>query len=147
MEGECDLITRINDRMNEWALWVGRREGDGLGFPRECPYTRLVASYGKIFQAEMNERAWEIDQAIRAGGEADMCFAKVFYLAPGTAEQKAKELAVSPRRLFELLDRLHNRILGWLNGYYARGEMMRERNRLSCAHSYDINPVHMESCV
>ena len=59
------IIPYVNSRLVLWAEWVLKREDGATGFPRECPYTRLVARGGGAgFVMDVDGEAMEVDKAL-----------------------------------------------------------------------------------
>lgn len=111
------MIVYINTRLNEWADWSIRRESNGLGYPRECSYTRMQARSGAGFAPETNERAWEVEQAVQSLGDVSKQVIIEMYLKTGTAEQKARSCQCCARTMFNRLHHAHVLIMEFLNMY------------------------------
>lgn len=111
--------TYINDRLNQWALWLLQRTGGGLGYPHQSAFTRMAGG-GRCttyISPDINERAWEIEKAVQSlRVELKECVI-VFYCKPGTIEQKLRELGCSRFTLYARLDRAHALILDALNEF------------------------------
>lgn len=59
------MINYVNTRMVLWSEWVLKREDGATGYPRECPYTRLVArGGGSGFVMDVDGDAMEVDKAL-----------------------------------------------------------------------------------
>ena len=115
--------TYINDRLNQWALWVALRASGGIGYPTRCAFVRLAGGddLGSRIPAGVDEQAWEVEQAIQAlRPELKDCVFE-FYCRIGTTEQKARNLHCCLKTMYLRLDRAHGLILDSLNGY-ACGE-------------------------
>lgn len=119
----------INTRCNQWADWYVRRQASGLGYPRECPYTRLQARGGDGYQLTVDEAAWEIHQAIHGLIEEEKLAVKSFYLVSGTIEHKIRVAGCSIPTLYRRIDRAHNRIMEWLNDLAAGVEHVHPAKR------------------
>ena len=61
----------LDIRLANWADWVMRREDGGLGFPKECPYTRLQGRSEGGFVPTESCDAWVIEKAVSALKLAD----------------------------------------------------------------------------
>lgn len=108
--------TYINSRLNLWALWSAQRTSGGLGFPRECSYTRLAARTSSGFiSPNFNEDAWLVEQAVQSLPVYLKETVKSFYLETGTIDQKAKDLHCERRTVYSRIDRAHDHIMDWLN--------------------------------
>lgn len=101
------MILYINERLNEWAEWALKREDGGLGYPRECSYTRLQARSGSGFVPVDNERAWDVERAVQELGGVSKQVITEMYLRTGTAEQKARSCQCCVRTLFNRLHHAH----------------------------------------
>lgn len=114
MGDESDYIKR---RLVQWAEWSLQRDSGGLGFPRECPYTRMQARSGTggFFSPDIDVDAMEIEEAVRDLPDHLRLTIRVFYVAPGTIEQKARDLGCCRQRVYGRIERAHAMILGWLN--------------------------------
>lgn len=117
--------TYINDRLNHWAQWRIQRVQGAEGYPRQSAFARLGGGgeidYSTRLPPDVNEQAWEVEQAVQAlQPELKQCV-MVFYCEVGTAEQKAKDCRCCRDTLYARLDRAHGKILDILNGY-ACGE-------------------------
>jgi len=61
------IIQYVNSRMVLWSEWALKREDGSIGFPSECPYTRLVArSGGSGYKPDVDGDAMEVDKALSA---------------------------------------------------------------------------------
>jgi DNA-directed RNA polymerase specialized sigma24 family protein len=110
------MIDYINARCNQWVLWHRRGQDNGLGFPRECAYTRLDGrTPGKVSQPPVDEAAWEIERAVRALEHELNKVVIQFYLKRGTSEDKARACQCHRDTLYARLHTAHIRILEWLN--------------------------------
>jgi hypothetical protein len=113
------VIVYINNRCNQWADWCTRRKVGGLGFPRECCYTRLEARGGNGNSSLIDEAAWEIHQAVGDLPPVLQTAVMVFYLGKGTVDQKARDCLCARRTLFDRIQMAHVRIMDWLNAEAA----------------------------
>lgn len=113
------MILHINNLLNEWADWALSENRCGLGYPRQAPFTRLTPGSKRHFAPEINERAWETEQAVRALPLELRDTVVAFYCYVGTAETKADDLRVNRVTLYKRIDRAHQLIMDWLNDYYA----------------------------
>lgn len=59
------MIPYVNSRLVLWSEWVLKREASALGYPRECPYTRLMARAGGAgYKPDIDGDAMEVDKAL-----------------------------------------------------------------------------------
>lgn len=120
------MIVYINDRLNQWADWRLRRDDNGIGYPRQCPYTRMATnSGGGFYSPEINEAAIEIDQAVCALRDDLRLVVMVMYTHTSTTEQKAKDCGVSVRTFWRVLHQAHVRVMEWLNDAHERADVAR----------------------
>lgn len=106
----------IKTRLNQWAEWSLQRDSGGLGFPRECSYTRMQARSGSagFMSPDIDVDAMEIESAVSELPEPFRTTVRVFYIAPGTIEQKARDLGIHRTRVYSRIERAHTMILGWI---------------------------------
>ena len=109
------MIVYINARLNAWAEWHARRGDSGLGFPRECSYTRLQARSGSGFKAEVDDAAWETHRGVNALIIERRAAVFSFYVRRGLVIQKARDCGCSVATLYRRIDAAHQDLLGWLN--------------------------------
>lgn len=108
--------TYINSRLNIWAQWSLQRTSGGLGFPSECPYTRLAARTSNgLTSPAINEEAWLVEKAVQSLPDYLKETVRVFYIGKGTVEQKAKDLRCSRDTVYARIERAHGQIMDWLN--------------------------------
>jgi DNA-directed RNA polymerase specialized sigma24 family protein len=88
----------------------------GLGYPRECSYTRLIERSGNGFHSpNFDEDAWLVEKAIQSLPDSLKDTVQVFYLRVGTIEQMAKELHCHRVTIYARIDVAHSKIMDWLN--------------------------------
>ena len=110
------MIVYINERLNQWADWRLRHEDNGIGYPRQCPYTRMTPSSGSGFYSpELNEAAMEIDTAVCALPDNLRLVVMVMYTRTSTCKQKARDCQVAERTFFDRLHRAHVLLMEHLN--------------------------------
>jgi len=109
------VIPYINQRCNEWVAWIRRRDDGGLGYPKECCYTRLQGrGPPNGYLPSVDDAAWEIDRAVRALEPQLHKAMIVFYLNRGTGDQKARDCHCHRDTFYERVHRAHQRIDAWL---------------------------------
>lgn len=55
----------VNERMIDWSYWILKRDGGAQGYPKECPYTRLVARGGvRGFVPDLDSNSVEVDKIL-----------------------------------------------------------------------------------
>jgi DNA-directed RNA polymerase specialized sigma24 family protein len=104
----------IKTRLNQWAEWSLQRDSGGVGFPRECSYTRMQARSGSagFTSPDIDVDAMEIESAVNELPEPFRTVVRVFYIAPGTVEQKARDLGCHRTRVYSRIETAHAMILG-----------------------------------
>lgn len=108
--------TYINTRLNQWAQWTLQRTSGGLGYPRECSYTRMMARSSAGFMSPgMDEEAWLVEKAVQDLPDYLKETVQVFYIGKGTVEQKARDLHCSRDTVYSRIERAHGQIMDWLN--------------------------------
>ena len=132
------MIEYINTRCNQWADWYVKRRANGLGFPKECPYTRLQARGGDGYQLTVDEAAWEIHQAINSLIHEEKLAVECFYLVSGAIEHKIQRAGCSIPTLYRRIDRAHNRIMEWLNDEAAGVDHMSPTERACMAEKESV---------
>lgn len=114
------MIEYINLRCIQWAQWTRRKEDHGLGFPKECCYTKQGGKPppgGHL--PPVDEAAWEVHCAIKALSPKLNNVVTVFYLGKGTADQKAKDCGCHRDTLYDYLHMAHVQIMDWLQAEAA----------------------------
>lgn len=98
----------ITQRMIRWAEWVLRSDGGGLGFPRECSYTRMQQRGGDGgYSLDVDIESSETEKAVQAL-ECDLKLAvQVYYLASATRETQAQYLKCHVRTMERRIERAH----------------------------------------
>ena len=83
----------IQSRLGRWAEWLLRSSGGALGFPRECPYTRMQArSESGFCSEEIDTESAETEKAVQTLPAEYKLVVQVYYLYGGTREQQARAL-------------------------------------------------------
>lgn len=111
------MLSYINSRLVQWAEWVKRKDDGGLGFPRECSYTRLQGRGSNGFRPNVDNEAWEIEQAVTALQVESPHLHQVvqlFYLRSMTAQQMADKCGCSRDTLYTRLHHAHVEIMNWM---------------------------------
>jgi hypothetical protein len=123
------MIPYINSRMVLWSEWVMRREDGALGYPKECPYTRLMArSGGSGYQPNFDSDAREIDNALAEIKKKNIAhFSAIVnfygvdirnghaYSISVDAKQLATQLSIHKDTLYSWIDKCHRDILDLLH--------------------------------
>jgi hypothetical protein len=110
------MIPYINGRCNEWVAWIRRRDDGGLGYPKECCYTRLQGR-GPLtgYLPSVDDAAWEIDRAVRSLDYILHEALMAFYFARGTGDQKARDCRCGKTAFYERVHCAHQKIQAWLD--------------------------------
>jgi hypothetical protein len=111
----------ITQRMIRWAEWLMRGDGGGLGFPRECSYTRMQQRGGDGgYSIEVDLESAETEKAVQAL-ESDLKLAvQVYYLATATRETQAQYLKCHVRTMERRIERAHVQILRYLDDSHRK---------------------------
>lgn len=123
------IHTYVNSRLVMWSEWVLKREAGSLGYPRECPYTRLMQrSGGAGFKPDLDSDAMEIDKILTDLKKSDPKIFRVTHLFYGiefksgkvvpmsmTKEMIAKDLGIHRDTVYNHLDKAHRLILDGLH--------------------------------
>lgn len=105
----------IKGRLKRWGEWCARRESGGLGYPRECPYTRMQARSGVGFSSpEVDGEAVETERAVCELPEHLRETIRSYYVRPGTVEQKARDLRCGRDTVYARIERAIPLLAGWL---------------------------------
>lgn len=111
------MIEHINNRCNQWARWRMLRGDNGLGYPRQCNYTKLVPIHASRDPGR-DEACWEIEQAYHALPSDERNLKGIidkFYLGRGTIDQRARDLGIHRDTMYARLHQAHVKIMEWLN--------------------------------
>lgn len=112
MAGDSDYI---RERLAKWGEWSARRESGGLGFPRECSYTRLQARSGEGFAAspDVDSDAMDTERAVNELPEHLRDTVRAYYVKPGTVEQKARDLRCGRDTVYSRIERALPLLAEW----------------------------------
>ena len=139
------MLTYINSRLNQWAEWLRRREDGGLGYPRECPYTRLQARSSTAGYIPIDEgEAWEIERAVqhlRTHAPHLHQVVVLFYRKTMTGEQMARECGCSRDTLYARLHQSHVEIMNWIHDECVREQEVRKNFKTSLEKAVDTLPT------
>jgi len=107
----------LHDRLVQWAEWSLQREGGALGYPSEAPYTRMQArSGGGYYSPNVDMDAMEIEAAVGALPDYLRVAVRVYYIGPGTMEQKAQQLGCGRQHVYRLVERACDKLELWMEG-------------------------------
>jgi hypothetical protein len=111
----------ITQRLIRWAEWLLRGDGGGIGFPRECSYTRMQQRGGDGgYSIEVDLESAETEKAVQAL-ESDLKLAvQVYYLATATRETQAQYLKCHVRTMERRIERAHVQILRYLDDSHRK---------------------------
>lgn len=107
------MIDDINTRLQIWAEWIRRREDGGMGFPRECSYSRLQARSNTGYVPIDEGDAWQIERAVTELKKRAPLLHQVIgvhYLRTMTIEQRAVTCQCGKRTFFDRLHAAHLQI-------------------------------------
>ncbi|MFA5824800.1 MAG: hypothetical protein WC825_02375 [Gallionellaceae bacterium] len=106
----------ITQRMIRWAEWLLRGDGGGLGFPRECSYTRMQQrGDGGYCSPEVDLESAETEKAVQALEQDLKLAVQVYYLASATRETQAQYLKCHVRTMERRVERAHVQIMQLLD--------------------------------
>lgn len=112
------MIDYVNSRLVVWSEWIVRREDEGLGFPKECCYTRLVArSGGAGYQPDFTSDAQEIDSIMTKFKNHDADKFRALHLFYGVEFKQGKTITVSmnQKQIAADLGRHRETVSNWLD--------------------------------
>ena len=102
----------IKQRMLQWADWVMKRESGGLGYPRECPYTRMRGGNSAgYYSPDVDLEAMEVEKGVQLLPVDIKRCVREYYLRIGTIESKAKRLHIHRDTIYARIERAHGFIL------------------------------------
>lgn len=96
----------IELRLAIWAAWVCSRVDNGMGFPRQCSYTRLTPRSGTGFIPGLDSSAWQVEQAVIDLKKTNPLLHRVIhvrYLGLRTEEQMLRACQCSRRTFYRRL--------------------------------------------
>lgn len=106
----------ITQRMIRWAEWLLRGDGGGLGFPRECSYTRMQQRGGDGgYSIDVDLESAETEKAVQALEQDLKLAVNVYYLVRATRETQAQYLKCHVRTMERRVERAHVRIVELLD--------------------------------
>lgn len=123
------MIYFINDKLMIWAEWACKKSSGGLGYPRECSYTKLVQTHGAhgSFTPQMNEDAEKMEACIVALRATEPHLAQVVELRykfqTMSNVQISKQVGCSDKTVGSWIGIAHQRLLGFLNDLEAGIEL------------------------
>lgn len=97
----------IERRLIRWADWCVRRDDGGLGYPRECAYTRLRGRSNLLSAPGVDDEAWQTEKAVQSLAEIPRMVIIETYMRGGTVGMKCKRLGISDKTLAKYLDQAH----------------------------------------
>lgn len=123
------MHTYINTRLVLWSEWILKRDVGAAGYPKECPYTRLVMrSGGAGYQPDFDDDAHEIDNILVTFKREDKDLFRIVHLFYGvdfksgkavcvnvSAPLIAKEVGCHRDTVYAKLDKAHRLILDALH--------------------------------
>lgn len=112
-------INMVNDditqRMIRWAEWLLRGNGGGLGFPRECSYTRMQQRGGDGgYSIDVDLESAETEKAVQSLEQDLKLAVQVYYMTATTREIQAQYLKCHVRTMERRVERAHDQITQFL---------------------------------
>lgn len=122
------MIKDIDDLLHHWASQSrarGMRQCSPLGKlvefggvpPRN---TQPKGSRDPLALGDMDETAWQVEQALHALEDQDQVLAHEHYRWGGYSDDKALRLGIAKRTYYDRLDRLHQRLQEVLQARLSR---------------------------
>lgn len=106
----------ITQRLIRWAEWVMRGNGGGLGFPRECSYTRMQQRGGDGgYSIDVDLESAETEKAVQALEQELKLAVQVYYMTATTREIQAQYLKCHVRTMERRVERAHVQIVQLLD--------------------------------
>lgn len=106
----------VRQRMIRWADWLLRGSGGGLGFPRECSYTRMQQRGDCGYcSPEVDIESAETEKAVQSLEQYLKLAVQVYYLASATRETQAQYLKCHVRTMERRVERAHVQIKQFLD--------------------------------
>lgn len=106
----------ITQRMIRWAEWLLRGDSGGLGFPRECSYTRMQQRGGDGgYSIEVDIESADTEKAVQSLDQDLKLAVQVYYLASATRETQAQYLKCHVRTMERRVERAHVQIVQFLD--------------------------------
>lgn len=123
------INTYINNRLVVWSEWELKREAGALGYPTECPYTRLMQrSGGAGYQPNFDGDAYEIAGILVKIKKSEPNIYRVLHLFYGiefinghakaislTRDMIAKDLQCHRDTVYNYIDKGHRLIMDALH--------------------------------
>lgn len=119
------MIVFIHDMLMVWAAWNSKKIGGGLGYPRECNYTKLVKvqSDRSAFTPNLNDNAEKMEACIIALRATEPKLAAVItlrYMYQTMSDvQISKQVGCSDKTVKAWVGVAMQRLLGFLNDLEA----------------------------
>lgn len=120
------MIPYIDMQLSIWGKWVVRSESRSLGFPSVCPMFRDAShggAYGSREPIGVSDMIYvdQTDRAVQRLENADRVLCVEFYQRGGTAVEIAARLGIKRQRLYERIDAVHQKVMGFLNDLASGG--------------------------
>lgn len=119
------MIYFVHDKLMVWAAWACKKSSGGLGYPKECSYTKLVNVRSEVvaFTPEMNADAEEMEQCIVALSVNDPKLAQVIrlrYMFQTMSDlQISKQVGCSNKTVGAWVGVAQQKLLGFMNDLAA----------------------------
>lgn len=111
------MADEIQARLVRWAEWLMRATGGGMGYPRECSYTRLQARSTLGFcSPEVDIESAETEMAVQSLPDHLKHAVQMHYLTTATRDQQARMLSCHVRTMERRLERAYILIAQAIDG-------------------------------
>lgn len=114
------MIIYVNKRYQNWAEWCLRGRSAGLGYPRRSNFMRLTPPSDPKTVPVIDEDAWEVEQVVQRLETDEQHLVRMFYLRTAVpVTQIARDLHCTEKTVYNKLERVHQKTLGYLNDLAA----------------------------
>ncbi len=128
------MIDYVNSRLVMWAEWVVRREEGALGYPKECPYTRLQQRSGGVgFRPNFASDALEIDAVMTKLKQQNPLKFRAVHLHYGVEFKRGKAVTVNVtgEQIAKDVGKCRDTVYNWID----------------CAHRFVLDALHERDLV
>lgn len=120
------MIDYMHVQLSIWGKWCMSKARRDVGFPSVSPMFRDMASgggYGSRIPSGVTmysvQNMMDMDEAVAMLPIKERALCAEFYIVGGKSMEIAARIGVTKKRLYEMLDVMHSRLLGLLNDVVA----------------------------
>jgi len=118
------MIPYIDMQLSIWGKAAVRAGSRALGYPTVCPMFRDAShggAYGSREPIGVSDMIYidQTDRAVQRLDKPDQVLCVEFYQRGGTAVEIAARLGIRRQRLYERIDAVHHKVMGFLNDISA----------------------------